>query len=174
MLCLISAGAMAQTGSIRGIAKDKATGESLPGVTIILEGTTIGASADAEGGFLIQNVNPGVYTVKASYISYNSTTTENVVVESGKTATVNFLLSQGAVKLQDVTITAERKTNTEASVIAAIKMSPLVSIGISNQQILRSQDKDASEVIRRLPGTSIVDDRFIIVRGCRRDIILSG
>jgi len=165
MLCLISAGAMAQTGSIRGIAKDKATGESLPGVTIILEGTTIGASADAEGGFLIQNVNPGVYTVKASYISYNSTTTENVVVESGKTATVNFLLSQGAVKLQDVTITAERKTNTEASVIAAIKMSPLVSIGISNQQILRSQDKDASEVIRRLPGTSIVDDRFIIVRG---------
>ncbi len=112
ILFLISAGAMAQTGSISGTAKDKATGEGLPGVTIILEGTTTGASADAEGGFLIQHVNPGVYTLKASYISYNSTTLENVVVESGKTAIVTVLLSQGAFELQDVTITAERKTNT--------------------------------------------------------------
>ena len=44
-------------------------------------------------------------------------------------------------------------------------MSPLVSIAISGQQILRSQDRDASEVIRRLPGTTIIDDRFIVVRG---------
>ena len=45
------------------------------------------------------------------------------------------------------------------------RMSPLVSIAISGQQILRSQDRDASEVIRRLPGTTIIDDRFIVVRG---------
>ena len=44
-------------------------------------------------------------------------------------------------------------------------MSPLVSIGILGQQILRSQDRDASEVIKRLPGTTIIDDRFIVIRG---------
>ena len=49
--------------------------------------------------------------------------------------------------------------------INVTRMSPLVSIGISGQQILRSQDRDASEVIRRLPGTTIIDDRFIVVRG---------
>ena len=58
-----------------------------------------------------------------------------------------------------------RKTNTDVSMINVTRMSPLVSIAISGQQILRSQDRDASEVIRRLPGTTIIDDRFIVVRG---------
>ncbi len=152
-------------GSITGIATDKATGESLPGVTIVVEGTTTGASADVEGRFIIPNLKPGTYNLKVSYISYNPETIKGVIVEAGKSAEVEVSLSQGAVELKDVIVTAERKTNTEASVINEIKMSPLVSVGISGQQILRSQDKDASEVIRRLPGTSIVDDRFIIVRG---------
>lgn len=166
---LISSAVMAQMGSgvgtITGIAKDKATGETLPGVTIVVEGTMQGASADIEGRFVIPNLKPGTYNLKVSYISYNPETIKGVIVEAGKSVEVPVTLSQGAVELQDVVVSAERKTNSEASVINEIKMSPLVSIGVSGQQILRSQDKDASEVIRRLPGTSIVDDRFIIVRG---------
>jgi hypothetical protein len=154
-----------QTGSIEGTATDKITGEILPGVTIIVEGTILGAAADADGHFIIAAVTPGVYTLKATFVAYNPAVVKDVKVEPGKTASVSFSLKQGTVELQDVVVSAERKTNTEAAVINTIKTSPLVSIGISSQQILRSQDKDASEVIRRLPGTSIVDDRFIIVRG---------
>ena len=56
-------------------------------------------------------------------------------------------------------------TNTENAVLILIKTSNLVVSGISNQQISRSQDKDASEVVRRIPGVTIRDGRFIIVRG---------
>lgn len=162
---MLHSAATAQTGTIKGIARDKINGEALPGVTIVVEGTTTGAAADIEGNFIIPNIKPGTYSLKASYISYDPVILSNIVVKSGETSNVEFDLTQGAVELQDVMVSAEKKTNTEASVINAVKMSPVVSIGISSQQILRSQDKDASEVIRRLPGTSIVDDRFIIVRG---------
>lgn len=155
----------AQKGSIEGVAMDKKSNETLPGVTVIIEGTTIGATADFDGHFVIPNLNPGKYKVRASYVSYNPELKEDVVVSPGKTTKITFSLSENAVTLEGVTVTGVKKTNTDVSVINTTRMSPLVSIGISGQQILRSQDRDASEVIRRLPGTSIVDDRFIVVRG---------
>ncbi len=155
----------AQTGSIEGIAIDKKNKGSLPGVTVTIEGTIIGAAADFDGRFVIPDVKPGKYRIKASYISFNPEIVDNVIVTAGKTTNVSIELSENTVALQEVKITGVRKTNTEVSIINVTRMSPLVSIGVSGQQILRSQDRDASEVIRRLPGTAIIDDRFIIVRG---------
>jgi hypothetical protein len=154
-----------QTGSIEGKATDKKTGEALPGVMVSLDGTTMGAAADIDGHFIILNVKPGKYKVRASYISYDPIVFENVNVASGKKTTIPVIMSENTVALKEVTITGVKKTNTDLSMINTTRMSPLVSIGISGQQILRSQDRDASEVIRRLPGTTIIDDRFIIVRG---------
>lgn len=154
-----------QTGSLEGVAIDKNSKELLPGVTVTIDGTTIGTSADFNGHFLIANVKPGKYKIKASYVSYNPVIVENVAIVLGKTTKVELLLSENTNALKEVKIIGVRKTNTDIAMINVTRMSPLVSIAISGQQILRSQDRDASEVIRRLPGTSIVDDRFIIVRG---------
>ncbi len=156
---------IAQTGKIEGVATDKKNKETLPGVMVTIEGTIIGTVADFEGHFVIPDVKPGKYRIKASYISYNPATVEDITVTAGKTTNVSISLSENTVALQGVTITGVRKTNTDVSMINTTRMSPLVSIGISGQQILRSQDRDASEVIRRLPGTTIIDDRFIVVRG---------
>ncbi len=156
---------LGQTGTIEGLATDKKTKEPLPGAVIVISGTALGTAADSDGRFVIPNVKPGKYRVKASYVSYNPVILENVTVIAGKTSEISISLSENAVTLNGVTVTGVRKTNTDVSIINTTRMSPLVSIGISGQQILRSQDRDASEVIRRLPGTSIVDDRFIIVRG---------
>lgn len=156
---------IAQTGSIEGIATDKKNKETLPGVMITIEGTTIGASADFNGHFIITNVKPGKYKLKASYISYAPINFDAVIVEVNKTTKLDFSMSESAVALEGVVISGVRKTNTDVSMINSTRMSPLVSIGISGQQILRSQDRDASEVIKRLPGTTIIDDRFIVVRG---------
>ena len=58
---------LAQTGSIEGVVADKNSREALPGVTITIDGTTTGTSADIEGHFLIPNVKPGRYKLKISY-----------------------------------------------------------------------------------------------------------
>jgi hypothetical protein len=156
---------LAQTGSIEGVVKDKYSKEVLPGVTITIDGTTTGASTDIDGHFLITKMKPGKYRVKVSYISYNPDLLEDIKVESGKSTKLSIALTENTIALKEVTVTGIRKTDTDVSMINLTRMSPLVSIAISHQQILRSQDRDASEVIRRLPGTTIIDDRFIVVRG---------
>ena len=151
MLLYITA-SLAQTGSIEGVVTDSNSKEALPGVAVTIEGTTTGTSADIEGHFQIPNVKPGKYRVKASFISYNPFLAEDIKVEAGKTTKLSIALTENTVSLEEVTVTGIRKTDTDVSMINATRMSPLVSIAISGQQILRSQDRDASEVIRRLPG----------------------
>jgi TonB-dependent receptor len=165
MVLLITAAGLAQTGSIEGTATDKNSNETLPGVTITIDGTTTGTSADVDGHFILTNLKPGKYRIKASYVSYNPVFLENVRVVAGKSTTVSITMEENTVALKEVTVTGVKKTDTDVSMINATRISSLVSIGISGQQILRSQDRDASEVIRRLPGTTIIDNRFIVVRG---------
>jgi outer membrane receptor for ferrienterochelin and colicin len=156
---------IAATGTIEGMVVDKKTGETLVGATIIIEGTTVGAVTDFDGHFIIAGIKPGTYNIIVSYISYNPIVFEGVVVVADKKAQLKVDLEEASIKIGDVAITASRRKGSDVSIISAIKSGLIVSNGISNQQITRSQDRDASEVVKRVPGVTIVDDRFVIVRG---------
>jgi hypothetical protein len=153
------------TGSIEGTVKDKKTGETLIGANVIIEGTLTGTTTDFQGHFEIQNLKPGKYNLKVSYVSYNPVIYEGIVVEPVKTTTVEVEIEEIAVDINEVTVLAVRKTNTDISMISAIKASAIVTTGITGQQISRTLDRDASEVVKRVPGITIYDDKFIIVRG---------
>jgi outer membrane receptor for ferrienterochelin and colicin len=165
VLFVQSFGAKAATGSIEGVVFDKKTGETLVGAQIILEGTTIGTITDFDGYFIIEGMQTGTYNIKISYISYNPVVFESVIVEANKKVQLKANMEEVSVNLGDITIVAERRKGSDVSVISAIKSNAVVSSGISNQQIMRSQDRDASEVVKRVPGVTIVGDRFIVVRG---------
>jgi len=154
-----------QTGTIEGYVTDKASSESLIGTTVMIEGTTIGVTSDMDGKFSIKNIKPGVYNLKVSYISYNTGIIEKVRVEAGKSTALKVELESAMQALGDVNVTAVRRSNTEVSMITNIKSAPSISTGISGQQISKSLDKDASEVVKRVPGITIMDNRFLVVRG---------
>ncbi len=156
--------AMAQTGEIHGKIIEKATGEPMTGANIIIESLIIGTTADLDGNYSIK-VAPGIYTVKISFVSYNTIELTDVKVEAGKTTEANIAMEEAAMGIEEVVVTAVRKMNSEVSMINALKTSNLVLSGVSSQQITRTQDRDASEVIKRIPGISIIDNRFIIARG---------
>lgn len=80
----------AQVGKIAGKVVDRETKEPLIGANVIIEGTTLGASTDLNGNYVILNVPPGVYTLKASYVGYQTITIRNVRVTVGLTTEVNF------------------------------------------------------------------------------------
>ncbi len=95
-------------GKITGVIKDKETGDALPGVNVILEGTTMGAATNAKGEFSIINVPAGVYTVSTSMIGYTKTTKQNVRVLPDFTTRLDFDLSPEVLGGEEVVITAER------------------------------------------------------------------
>ncbi len=154
-----------QNGSIEGEVHDKSSSESLIGTTVVVDGTTIGAATDINGHFIISNLKPGTYKLKVSYVSYNPKEIENVKVQAGQSTSLKIDLESSLVSLGDINVTAVRRTNTEISMITDIKTNAFVSTGISGQQISKTLDKDASEVVKRVPGITIVDDRFLVVRG---------
>ncbi len=156
----------AQKGSIKGTIVDKKTNETIIGASVLIAGTQIGVTTNIQGEFLIPGIKPGTYTIQISFISYKTRTVENVKVSADKVTDIGkILMEEEAQAIKGVTIQERRKTDSEISTISSIRKSDLVVSAISSQQISRSQDKDASEVIRRVPGITIVNNRFVVVRG---------
>lgn len=155
----------AQTGVICGTVTDAKFKEPLIGATVSIEGTTIGAITDIDGNFRIEKVQPGKYTLVASYVSYKTQNIKDVAVVAHQEVVVRIELSDADLQLQNVVVVAQRKLGTETAVLNTVRKSLPVVSGISAQQISKTQDSDAAEVLRRIPGITIVDDRFIVVRG---------
>lgn len=167
LLILTTSACLAQFGSIKGTIKDGKNNEAIIGATVQVVGTTapLGSVTDVEGNFEIQKVPAGSYKVQISYVSYQTKDIDNVRVEADKSTLITTALVEDNKTLQEVVVKGQRQTNTEVSVITEIKQVQQIAVGISAQQIQRTQDRDASAVIRRVPGISIFDDRFIVVRG---------
>ena len=157
--------AFADPGSIRGTIKDAKTKDALIGATVLIEGTQIGAAADVDGNFTLLNVPVGNHKIIISFVSYKTKEIPNVRVESGNTTVIDTEMDEEGTALQEVVVRGARATNTEVAVISEIKQLKPIAVGISAQQIQKSQDRDAAAAIRRVPGVSIVDNRFVMIRG---------
>ena len=99
---------LAQVCKIAGKVVDMETKEPLIGANVIIEGTLLGASTDLNGNYVILNVPPGIYTVKASYVGYQTITVRNVRVTVGLTTEVNFELPSEAIQVPTVEVVAEK------------------------------------------------------------------
>lgn len=109
LLFIVCNGVHAQTsGKIAGVVIDQSTGDGLPGVNVIVDGTNLGASTDSQGRYFILNVPPGVYTVRASFIGYRVKNLQDIRVSVGQTAEANFALESTVIEGEEVVVTAER------------------------------------------------------------------
>jgi outer membrane receptor protein involved in Fe transport len=97
------------TGKIAGTVTDANSGEPLPGVNIVLVGTSFGAVSDFDGNYSIINLPPGSYTVRASAIGYSPVSYGSVRVSIDLTTRQDFKISEETIQLEtEVVITAER------------------------------------------------------------------
>ncbi|GBD94015.1 TonB dependent receptor [bacterium BMS3Abin05] len=96
------------TGKLAGRVTDASTGSALPGVNVIVEGTTIGAATNANGYYVILNVPPGKYSLKFSMIGYAEYRIKNALVEIDLTTTLNAKLTSKVISGKEVVVVAER------------------------------------------------------------------
>jgi len=93
--------------TITGKVTDAGTGRTLPGANVLIEGTTMGAAADASGNYLIANVPSGNITISASVIGYEKAS--QTINLTGAT-TINFALETSAIQLSALEVFASRAT----------------------------------------------------------------
>jgi len=136
------------TGKINGKVTDNLTGEPLPFVNIILEGTNFGAATDIDGNYVILNIPPGKYNLKAQYIGYQTVVVENISVSIDLTTTVDFKLNESAVELEEIVVQGVQ--------------------GLIKKDVTSSQSLISSDQIDALP-VSELDDVLQLQAGVTRD-----
>ena len=155
----------AATGSITGSVRDKKSGEAIIGATIQVENSSMATATDIDGRFSLKNLPTGGQVVVCRYLSYKTARVPVDVVAGEYVAPLVIELEEDGVALQEVVVSTYRRNDTEMSLLEGMKAQVQVASGISSQQIAKTLDRDASEVVKRVPGISILDNRFVVVRG---------
>ena len=111
-------------GKLTGKVVDGETKEPLIGASVMVEGTKYGAITDADGNYIIINVEPGEYSVSASMVGYRKVITTHIIVAADRTTDVNFTLLSTPIEQQPVVVVGQRpivvrdRTSTESLVTA--------------------------------------------------------
>ncbi|SMC00519.1 TonB-dependent receptor plug [Hymenobacter roseosalivarius DSM 11622] len=139
LLLFICAGftsAFAQTGTVSGRVLDEQK-EGLPGVTVLIEGTSLGNSTNADGTFAIQNVPAGAQTLVVSFIGYTSQRLP-VTVTAGQNTEINATLGENTTLLNEAVVVGygtQRRQDVTGSV-ATVSSKDFVQGQITNPEQL--------------------------------------
>ena len=146
---LTSSYAQSQSGSIEGTVVERVTQRPLPGVNIVILKTTLGASTNLSGEFIIDNIPIGIYQVEASMIGYQSEIKTEIVVSTNRVIMVNFELNESALELdEEIVVTARYFVKDSDKPVSAKRLTP--------QEIRSSAGsaEDIFRIIQSMPGVS--------------------
>jgi hypothetical protein len=150
---------------IRGFVVDATSGEPLPAANVVLVGTKRGASTNLDGYFVLGNLEPGIYTLEASYLGYH-TAQKRVVVTDVLMDPIKIELVPSALKLEEVVVTVEEEDDLET------RRSPKVSVIPLDAGTLRKMpslvgEMDVLRTLQQLPGVKASSDinSALYVRG---------
>lgn len=163
LVCLLCFQLLSWAGVVTGTVKDAETGEELVGATLITE-NGVGATTDIDGKYTV-SLPSGVHTLTVRYVGYKSEEKKITIEGNSAAMTLDFMLLPNVNMLRDAVVTGTARHNTETAAVKEQQEAHVTMTGVSEQQIKKTQDKNAGEVIRRIPGVSIIDEKFVMVRG---------
>jgi len=157
----------AQSGVISGEVTDAYDGFALPGASLYIEDSNRYTVSDQNGGYQFLDVPEGTYTVYVEYIGYTTEFGE-IVVESGKTARLNFQMLIGDNTLEELVIVGDFLRG-QAKALNQQKNNNNITNIISSDQVGRFPDANVGDALKRVPGITMQNDqgeaRNIIIRG---------
>jgi TonB-dependent receptor len=162
---LLSILSFSQKGTIYGTLTDQSDSAlTLAYATVKIKNTRLGAFSDDNGKYEIP-LDAGSYTLVVSYIGYD-TKEIDFTIKAGERKQLDVSLGNEKMKsLTGVVIKAERKKSSEAAVMEEVKEAKQVVSAISAEQISKGTDGNAAQAIQRVPGVTINDGKFVMVRG---------
>lgn len=162
----ISLFSLAQQGTIKGLVTDLKTKEPLVGATVMFDGTNTGTVTDFDGNYRIEHITPGTYTIRCSFISYETIRSEKVIIAPGQELTLNFELGESTVEIEDVQVVAQANRRSENMLLLEQKNSVVATQAIGAQEISRKGVSDAEGAVTKVSGISKQEGvKNVFVRG---------
>lgn len=137
--------------------------QSIPGATISVEGGK-NTAADADGNFTLV-LAPGTYVFTVSATGYQTKRVDEVKVVEGEDNTIDISLEYSKQELEGVVVSSTRRKESTNALLSFQKNNTSLSSGLAADFIRRTPDKNTGEVLKRVSGASIRDNKFVIVRG---------
>ncbi|MFD2201628.1 TonB-dependent receptor [Shivajiella indica] len=156
----ISFNLRAQTGEIRGRVFNTANNEGIPFANVLILGTDYGTVTDENGNYVLGNIAPGLYNVRASFVGFRSKTFFEIQVSLARPVRLDFDLREEAAELTEVTVSSDFTRSDET---------PISVRRLNTNEIERypGGNRDISRVIQSLPGVAST-------ASFRNDIIIRG
>lgn len=154
-----------QTGKIEGKVSDITTGNIVTGVSVSINGGKTITSTGVDGYFVITVDAGKKHTIQLTSVGYKTKEISEVEVKEGEITNIYILIEQATKTEEAVVVTASSRKATTAALIAYQRNTPVVAQVISEEAIKRSPDKNTGEVLKRVPGASLQEGKYLVVRG---------
>ncbi|MGE5681523.1 MAG: carboxypeptidase regulatory-like domain-containing protein [Bacillota bacterium] len=147
-------------GKIKGKVTDSKTGEPLTGANVVVAGTTQGATSDVNGEYVIQNLSPGIYNLKVSFIGYRPTAVSEVRVNADLTTEQNIQLADESLTTSTIEVIAQKPLITKDNTNA---------VRITTGEDVKTIPVRGVDNIVGLTAGVVIHDKNIVIRGGRID-----
>ena len=147
--CTLSA---QNSGGINGTIKSSDTEKALSFAEILVVETGQGTVVLNNGTFEIKDLKPGIYTLESYLLGYTTQTYSNVIVEAGKSTTVEFLMEIENIEMSEVTVSATKIQKTIDKIGSPVYI-------MDRKEIERTEGRNIDEILRRAPGV-FTEDRY--------------
>lgn len=152
-------------GAVWGTVKSASTNDTLLECVVSVLGRREKATTDTEGRYRLE-LPPGTYQLRFVYELHRPARLKNVVVQGGKVTKADVALQHDDSAVEEVTaIEAEVERASAATQLFLRKNAAQASDSVGAQDIARTPDRNAAEAVKRVVGTTVVDGRYIFVRG---------
>ena len=176
LFCILIQNAFAQSPKkgyiegkvVEGTVKDfieGTTGQLVPGAKIIINGTEYRAISDFDGNYYIRDIEFGTYSITISSPEHITKILTDVVVSSSDVQLINISLEPISTTMTDVVVKVKINKSDDIGTLNVKKNSANSSDVISAQAISKTPDRTTSDVLKRVSGASIQDNKFAIIRG---------
>jgi CarboxypepD_reg-like domain/TonB-dependent Receptor Plug Domain/TonB dependent receptor len=162
---LISISAFSQQGKVEGKVTDSKSGNPVIGVSVLVDGSKTGIATDLEGRFILTLFPGKKYTIRLSSIGYKIKELTEVEVNVHSITPLDVVLESATKTEAEVVVTSTVRKETVSALISLQKNTNTVAQVISAEAIRRSPDKNTGEVLKRVPGTSVQEGKYLVVRG---------
>ncbi len=149
-------------GKIQGRVVDAKTQEPLNGANVLVIGTAKGSVSDLEGNFLIEDLAPGTYQLRFSYVGYEAMIKTDVVVATARPALVNVEMIETFIQQKEIVVTPGYFVEEFESLVS--------STSLTAEEIRRFPGgfEDVVRTAATLPGVAVVNE------GGRNDLLVRG
>ena len=163
--CILISYTFSQNASLSGKITDSKTNEALFGAKVILQGLGKGAVTDGDGNYSLKGLSAGTYILEARNETYNNLILTEIKLKENENLVLNIPLDKVVLELGPVTVKAKVSRESTTEILRLQRNSATVVDGISSETFKKTPDSKASDVLKRISGASVQDNKFVVVRG---------